>query len=120
MIYIDSGTKQDYASSSLFLLPFFRPSNGSFGLTSILSPRIIPPCCRIDNAEAAREKIIEFTDITSGEKRDEENTRKRMAHNRIDRWDFIFGLTAFIVNITENRSMQSSMAEAFYNPECIA
>lgn len=77
---IGSVTKQDYAPSSSFLLPFFQPTNGSFELTSILleSFRHV-----VDGTRIHQEKKIEFTDITSG-KRGEGSKRKRMAHNRID------------------------------------
>lgn len=79
---IGSVTKQDYAPSSSFLLPFFQPANGSFELTSILLEsfrHVVDPTARIHREK----KKIEFTDITSGV-RGEGSKRKRMAHNRID------------------------------------
>lgn len=72
---------------------------------------VVEPTTRMQQEK----KIIEFTDIGSEEERGKESTRKRMAHNRIERWDFILGLTAFTVNITENRRARSSMVETFYN-----
>lgn len=79
---IGSVTKQDYAPSSLFLLPFFQPANESFELTSIFLKsfrHVVDPTTWIHQEK----KKIKFTDIASG-KRGEGSKRKRMAHNRID------------------------------------
>lgn len=65
-------TKQDYALSSSFLLPFFQPANGSFELTSILLEsfrHVVDPTTRIHT----KRKKIEFTDIASGKEAEEVN-----------------------------------------------